>query len=255
MPIRPTLHRCAPGSLWQTRPCAQSASSASASLTGLRRGVYAKRDLASGHALAAADTFLAIPVLPGQLTANDLSKYTEHVAHTAIAERAPVLLVNVQPRDHREQVREIIDEVKQLLGISGLAVPAMVDLEISHHYGLENFYQTGLTMLSIVNREYCKKLLVILAGQSHPTQYHERKEETFHVLYGDVQLTLEGEQMNLKAGDVITVERGAHHAFGSTSGAVIEEISTTHIGNDSFYLDPIIAQNPHRKTLVTHWMA
>ncbi len=33
----------------------------------------------------------------------------------------------------------IIDEVKEALRSSGLAVPAMVDLEISHHYGLEQF--------------------------------------------------------------------------------------------------------------------
>jgi mannose-6-phosphate isomerase-like protein (cupin superfamily) len=110
-------------------------------------------------------------------------------------------------------------------------------------------------MLNIVNREYAKKLLILLPGQSHPTQYHERKEETFHVLYGELDLKLDENGRTLTAGDIATIERGVHHTFGSRSGAVIEEISTTHFGTDSFYVDPAITTNPNRKTFVTHWMA
>ena len=80
----------------------------------------------------------------------------------------------------------------------------MVDLEISHHYGLERFAEHGVTMLNIVNREYAKKLLIILAGQTNPEHYHERKEETFHVLYGEMDLTLDGTPSKLRAGDVQT---------------------------------------------------
>ena len=39
-----------------------------------------------------------------------------------------------------------------------VVVPGQADLEISHHYGLEKFEETGLTMITVVNREYCKKL-------------------------------------------------------------------------------------------------
>jgi sialic acid synthase SpsE/quercetin dioxygenase-like cupin family protein len=226
-----------------------------ASLLGLRRGVFARRSLQAGKVLGANDVFLAIPTFPGQLTANDLSKYTEYTLSTDVAERAPILLESVSTNDHREQVRQIIDDVKDLLHKSGLAVPAMVDLEISHHYGLEHFSEFGLTMLSIVNREYCKKLLIMLPGQSHPVQYHEEKEETFHVLYGEVDLKLGDSERVLSAGDVVTVERGVHHAFGTRSGAIIEEISTTHQGQDCFYLDPAVMGNPNRKTFVTYWMA
>jgi sialic acid synthase SpsE/mannose-6-phosphate isomerase-like protein (cupin superfamily) len=226
-----------------------------ASLLGLRRGVFATRSLQAGHVLVTDDVFLAIPTLPGQLTANDLSKYTEYTLRADVAESAPILVDETDARDHREEVHQIIEEVKAMLRRSGLAVPAMVDLEISHHYGLEHFGEFGVTMLNVVNREYCKKLLIMLPGQGHPTQYHERKEETFHVLYGDLDLMLDDNARALSAGDIVTIERGMHHAFSSRSGAVIEEISTTHFGQDSFYLDPAITNNPNRKTFVTHWMA
>jgi sialic acid synthase SpsE/quercetin dioxygenase-like cupin family protein len=225
------------------------------SLLGLRRGVFAARDLAAGEVLTLSDVLLAIPTLPGQLTANDLSKYTQYTTRHELSGLAPVMVTDVDASDHREQVHEIIDAVRDLLLQSGLAVPAMVDLEISHHYGLERFHDCGLTMLSIVNREYCKKLLILLPGQRHPEQYHEQKEETFHVLHGDLELELDGDPRSLGPGDVVTVERGVHHAFRTEGGAVIEEISTTHCGDDSFYVDAAIAENTSRKTFVTHWMA
>jgi N-acetylneuraminate synthase len=233
----------------------ESSEAERASLLGLRRGVFARRPLKAGDVLGASDLFLAIPTAPGQLTANDLSKYTEYRVRADVAELAPIHLDNTDTSDHRAQVHQIIEDVKEMLRRSGLAVPAMVDLEISHHYGLEHFGEFGVTMLNVVNREYCKKLLIVLPGQGHPTQYHERKEETFHVLYGDLDLKLDDKERVLSAGDIVTIERGMRHAFSSRSGAVIEEISTTHFGQDSFYLDPAITNNPNRKTFVTHWMA
>lgn len=224
------------------------------SLVGLRRGVFASRALRSGEVLRVDDTFLAIPGQPGQITANDLSKYTSYALRADVPERGPVMAASVDAVDHREQVREVIDQVKEVLRTSGLAVPAMVDLEISHHYGLERFAEHGVTMLNIVNREYAKKLLIVLPGQTNPEHYHERKEETFHVLHGEVELMLDGEPRVLRAGDVLTIERGLRHAFGSRTGTVIEEISTTHYGPDSFYTDPAIPATGDRKTFVTHWM-
>jgi sialic acid synthase SpsE/quercetin dioxygenase-like cupin family protein len=226
----------------------------SASLVGLRRGVFATRELKPGDVLRPEHALLAIPGQPGQLTANDLSKYASYTLRADVAECGPVMAADVDAVDHRGQVREIIDQVKEVLQISGLAVPAMVDLEISHHYGLERFADYGVTMLNIVNREYAKKLLIVLPAQTNPEHYHERKEETFHVLHGDVDVTLDGEPRVLHAGDVLTIERRVRHSFGSTTGAVIEEISTTHHGPDSFYTDADIPATGNRKTYVTHWM-
>ena len=43
------------------------------------------------------------------------------------------------------------------------------------------------------------------------------------------------------------------HYFESKNGIIIEEISSTHFINDSFYTDKKIMENKDRKTLLTHW--
>jgi hypothetical protein len=53
---------------------------------------------------------------------------------------------------------------------------------------------------------------------------------------------------------VVTVEAGVRHSFYSPSGSVIEEISSTHYKDDSFYVDEQINKNKNRKTLLTYWM-
>lgn len=73
-------------------------------------------------------------------------------------------------------------------------------------------------------------------------------------LYGMITLELNGVSQVCKPGDVVTVEPGTRHAFSSQTGAVIEEISTTHFKNDSFYTDPVIMANKQRKTILTYWM-
>ena len=70
-------------------------------------------------------------------------------------------------------MHQIIDEVKEMFRQSGLAVPAMVDLEISHHYGLDRFVTPWCMMPP--NCEYCKKLLIML-GQGHPPQYQRARK-------------------------------------------------------------------------------
>ena len=133
-------------------------------------------------------------------------------------------------------------------------VPGRSDFDISHHYGLNRFEEYGGTIINFVNREYCKKLIVMLPGQKHPEQYHLLKEETFHVLHGTLALTLNGVAREHHRGDIVTVERGVKHSFFSPTGAVIEELSSTHYKDDSFYTDPAINGNAGRKTHLTYWV-
>jgi quercetin dioxygenase-like cupin family protein len=73
-------------------------------------------------------------------------------------------------------------------------------------------------------------------------------------LHGEVHLQLDGDSRVCRPGDVITIEPGVRHAFSSPGGSVIEEISSTHFVNDSFYTDDAINRNKDRKTLLTYWM-
>jgi len=225
-----------------------------ASLFSLRRGVFASRSIAAGEKIDVAKVFLAIPTTQGQLTANDLSKYTDFYATADIEANAPVMVDKIKRIDHRERILSVVQRIKELVRNSGVVVPSQVELEISHHYGWDRFDEFGLTMLTVVNREYCKKLMILLPGQQHPEQYHKMKEETFHVLYGQVGINLDGVQRLAQSGDVVTIERDVKHSFTSPSGAVIEEISSTHAQSDSHYTDPQISQNRQRKTFITYWL-
>lgn len=225
-----------------------------ASLCSLQRGIFVKRAVKKGEKLQRDDVYFAFPPQAGQYTANDWSKYMEYTASADIAKDDPVAPGNAQQKDHREQVWGIVQRVNAFLKQSGVIVPGSADLDISHHYGLDRFDEVGLTLLTVVNRGYCKKLLVTLPGQSHPEQYHKQKEETFHVLYGEILLELDGEPRVCRPGDVVTVEPGVRHAFKSEGGAVIEEISSTHFKDDSYYTDPAIMANTQRKTMLTYWM-
>jgi len=89
----------------------------------------------------------------------------------------------------------------------------------------------------------------------HPTHTHKKKEETFYLIWGDLTLTLDGETRRLKPGDTALVERGTPHSFKTDNGAIVEEISTTHVRGDSYYEDPdIAALDPmERKTVLEDW--
>jgi quercetin dioxygenase-like cupin family protein len=223
-------------------------------LAGLRRGVFVKRAIKAGERLRNEDVFFAIPTEGASITANDWSKYSLFQATQDISANAAVTSENTELRQVRGKVRSIVDRVKALLDQSRGVVPGEAELEISHHYGIERFDEFGITMVTVVNRNYCKKLIVVLPGQKHPEQYHEKKEETFHVLHGELQLELDGVKRVCGPGAVVTITPGMRHAFTSATGAVFEEISSTHFVNDSFYTDPAIGGNAERKTLLRHWI-
>jgi sialic acid synthase SpsE/mannose-6-phosphate isomerase-like protein (cupin superfamily) len=223
-------------------------------LRDLQRGVFVKRDIQKGERLEAANVFYAIPNAPGQIVANDMSKYTDFVALEPIAAGAPALSGNLRTSDRMRQVLEIVSEVKKMLKRSKVVVPGQCELEISHHYGIDRFDEFGLTMITVVNREYCKKIIVMLPGQAHPEQRHEQKDETFHILHGEITLRLDGAEQKRRSNEVIVIPRGVKHAFATRTGAVIEEVSSNHNRDDCFYTDPAINRNKNRKTFVTYWM-
>ena len=225
-----------------------------ADLRQFKRGVFAAGKIAKGGKIDQKNTFYAFPSTDGQLLANDMSKYTEYIAERNIKKNSFVETASVMTVDKRERVYSIVQRVKKILSAGNVVVPGMATLEISHHYGLDRFDEVGCTIINVINREYCKKLIVLFPGQQHPEQYHNVKEETFVVLHGDVQLTLDDVPKKCKSGDVATVTRGTRHIFASDHGAVIEEISSTHFKDDSYYTDEAILQNRDRKTIISYWL-
>lgn len=217
-----------------------------------QRGVFAKQDIEAGEQINEKNIFFAFPNQPGQILANEISKYTIFTAKEKISKNAPI--INVTKLETREKVWEIVQKSRAMLAEAKIHVSNQLEFEISHHFGIDKFFETGAVIITCVNREYAKKLVLVFPGQKHPSHTHKQKEETFHVLYGDVNFQLNDEKKEAKAGDVIVVERGVKHAFSSENGAIFEEISTTHFKNDSFYDDLSIMENKNRKTALTYWI-
>jgi N-acetylneuraminate synthase len=147
-------------------------------------------------------------------------------------------------------------QVRGMLAEAKIALPPEFRLEFSHHEGIVRFPYVGATIIPIVNRAYCKKLIVMTPDQTHPSHAHKVKDETFHVLSGRLFMSIDGlEPRAMRAGDSVNISPMQYHNFWTTDGAIVEEISTTHIDGDSFYTDPLIAKIPRdqRKTIVEGW--
>lgn len=225
-----------------------------ADLKQFKRGVFARRNMGKGEKIELSDVFLAWPNAENQLLANNMSKYMDYFAEKDIKENAPIFFSDVKASNKREKIYEIITKARKMLEEAKIALPDKLEVEVSHHYGIDNFYKHGAVLINCVNREYCKKLIILFPSQNHPTHLHKQKEETFQILSGDLIMNLDGKEKEHRPGEIVLVQRGAKHSFRTKSGAILEEISTTHFKNDSFYDDEKITNNSERKTSLTYWL-
>lgn len=221
------------------------------SLRSLMRGVYLNKPIKKGQVIMREDVFFAMPCNDKQMTSGDFTEgmlaSKDYASNDELHEKRIITEIGL--------VRNVIHDAKGMLYEAGIALGSEFEVELSHHYGMQHFRQTGAIIISIINREYCKKLLVVLPGQKHPVHAHKVKEETFQLLYGDLIVNIEGKEKIMKPGDIQTVLRGEKHSFTSIKGAIFEEVSTTHIQNDSYYEDTMIRKlDPiERKTILKRW--
>ena len=225
------------------------------SLDSLKRGVYVKTPLKSGDLLSADNTYFAIPYIAGQLDSGLIGK--NPVINTSLPKDSIIKIEDVTITENNQLniLKKSIHEVKALLREASVVIGNDFDVEFSHHYGIEKYTEIGTVIITCINREYAKKILVQLPGQDHPEHYHKRKEETFQVLYGDLTSTLDGVSRSLEPGESVLVQPGVWHSFKSKNGCVFEEVSSTHYNDDSFYKDKNInkMKREQRKTVVKHW--
>lgn len=220
-------------------------------LFALRRGVFAKKKIVKGEKLDINNIYFAFPSVEGQLMANDISKYNQfNLIEDSIEKNHPLMLNSLIKLNNEAKVQGNVDKVISILRKGNVVIPLNCECEISHHYGIDKFEECGATIINWINREYCKKIMIILPGQQHPSHYHKMKEETFNILYGDLVLNLNGVERTYYPGESVVVEREVPHSFSSKEGCVFEEISTTHHLNDSYYEDENIKNNENRKTKV-----
>jgi sialic acid synthase SpsE/mannose-6-phosphate isomerase-like protein (cupin superfamily) len=224
------------------------------SLLSLMRGVFAKKKIKKGQKLTQKDVFFAMPAVDECLTSgnwhNGLTADKDYKPNEKISGK-----IVEQDTSDQQIINKIMLQAKGLLHDARIYVGKASKITISHHYGLHRFREFGAVLIDIVNREYCKKLIIQLPRQKHPYHYHKKKEETFQILFGEMEVEKEGNPTRLYPGDLFLVEAGQWHKFSTLDGVVFEEISTTHFNNDSYYQDEMIARlkNESRKTEVPNW--
>jgi len=160
---------------------------------------------------------------------------------------------NTSVRSTEDWVTSIVSRAQNVLFDSGYPVSRVAQLEISHHYGVDRFFESGACMITEINRDYCKKVIILFAGQCLPEHFHRVKEESFVLLYGDAKVLIDGKPQELVPGHAVPIFPGKKHSISTKNGCVIEEISTKHYTDDSFYSDQLIMSNLNRKTLVSFW--
>ena len=227
-------------------------------LQTLQRGLYAKKDLKKGTVLNYKNSYLAFPLQRNQLPANYIKnkmtlksniKKDQPIASKEIKYDAEIIK-ELDIWQHVHNVRGILNENK-------IAIGKNFEMEISHHKGLKNFKKVGCFLFNLINKEYAKKIIVMLPNQTHPVHHHKIKNETFHIITGTLILTLNGKNKKLKSGDIIDIKKNSHHKFkAGPKGCIFDEISTTSIKSDSHYKNLKIKKMKRfeRKTIITSWV-
>jgi sialic acid synthase SpsE/quercetin dioxygenase-like cupin family protein len=225
-------------------------------LQDLERGVFVNQEIGPGSSLKPSQVFYAFPRKPGQVSSGEFGTHRVNFKTSKSYEKNSPLTEPV-PVDSLNATRKLIHDAKGLLSEAGIPLGPAEDytVELSHHFGMAQFGKVGATIVNLINRAYCKKLVIVLPGQDHPVHKHKVKDETFQLLHGDLTATLDGTTVVMKPGDKLLVKPGQWHSFKSEGGAVFEEVSTTHVRGDSVYQDERIARlDPmERKTLLDEW--
>jgi N-acetylneuraminate synthase len=227
-------------------------------LNDLKRGIYAKSHISKGSTIDDKNTYFAFPLSwrDGQFHAgilgNELTAEQDIEPDKSVGENN----ASYKSAGSEAAIASIILQVKGILADARIEINPEAQIELSHHYGLERFREFGAVLITCYNDEYAKKLVIQLPRQKHPYHFHKEKQETFQLLWGDMELTVNGRDYALQPGELYTVKRGEWHKFHSLHGAVVEEISTRATPGDSFYEDSQIAavSLSDRKTSISNWL-
>ena len=157
-----------------------------------------------GEAITARDVFFAMPVQDGQLVSGNWRPGL--VADRDYAGNAPLSAsLAGQGFGDEQLVYQIMLQVRGMLNKANIHINEDAEIEISHHFGLRRFREYGAVIVTCINRQYAKKLVIQLPRQKHPYHFHKQKEETFQLLEGDLEIVKDGARTSMRVGDTFLV--------------------------------------------------
>jgi len=140
----------------------------------------------------------------------------------------------------KSEVENAKGDALKMLKDAGIVLAKDEEVEI-RDFGKNNYETLGLGLIVRINEpEYASKWLTVLPGQTCPNHYHKFIKETFFIIRGDVRMVMDNDELEMKSADKVTLPVGTWHKFSSTNGAVIEEITTHQVTDDSYFEDPTI---------------
>ena len=149
-------------------------------ISSLQRGVYLKHDINKNKIITNKDIYFAFPKKSGQLGVDEFKGNIK--LNLKIKKDKPLLRKNIKELANKknrkkEILKQSVHQVKAILNYNKIEIGANFDLEISHHYGILNFKKTGCFLFNVINKDYCKKILVMLPNQKHLCIFIEEKKK------------------------------------------------------------------------------
>lgn len=135
-----------------------------------------------------------------------------------------------------ETRQEVLKRYNNQIARWNIAVPETEPLVLD--FGLGMFESVGVIECWIANEVeagYCGKYLFLFNGQTCPMHHHKNKHETFFLMEGSLRVTLNGEKIDLKKGDVLTIPPLAKHSLTGIGPALLMEISQPCIIDDNYF--------------------
>ena len=228
-------------------------------LVTLQRGVFARSNIKKNTILTKKNTYFAFPLKKNQLSAPELK---QNIILTKQLKKDGAVYKKFIKKDKDFEIKELIfsylHELKGMLNYQSISIGSSFDLEISHHRGIKNFRKVGAFLFNIIDKEYAKKLIVMLPKQKHPNHHHKEKTETFLIVSGKLFIKNNNKNIALNPGDVYHVKRNTWHQFkAGEKGCIFEEISTRAIKTDSYYKNKKLKNltRTQRKTFINNWFS
>lgn len=142
---------------------------------------------------------------------------------------------------HGSETELVLEMFQRQIENWGLPLPPVTPLVLD--FGLGQLDRVGLIEYWIANEMeagYCGKYLFVFSGQECPAHSHRTKHETFFLLRGCLEVTLDGRTFSLHPGEVLPIAPGHVHSFRGDGNSLLLELSMPCKVSDNKFEDPRI---------------
>jgi D-lyxose ketol-isomerase len=143
--------------------------------------------------------------------------------------------LQVSPPERKLALANCFEHIKRWRIALPSAEPLVMD------FGLGDFEKIGLIEFWIANEAqagYCGKYMFVGDGQTCPRHAHRVKHETFFIVRGEMEITLDDQRFRLQEGQSLAIEPGRVHSFSGVGPALMLELSMPCDPGDNFFEEP-----------------